>query len=352
MRFSPSSSTKPVVTKTRLALALSALLVLFFAGTLIYRGWLQVPSAGSKTVTITSLEADRLAQTLAEAQVIPSAWSFRFYLLFDGRRDRIKLGGYDLEPGMPYREVVSEIIKGVPKTEVSVRIIEGWTLSDIEKELVSDFGVSATSVQATIGQHLSEKKFAPEWRSEFPFLQALPNDRSLEGYLYPNTYRVWKEQLPEALIRKQLQEFEKQVVSLPLTEKSLPLKSLDEVIRLASIIEKEVPNDADRRIVAGLFLTRLREGMMLQSDATVQYITGSGRARSTTKDLQSTSPYNTYKYKGLPPAPIGQPSLSSIKAVLDPDVRGYRYFLTDEAGKIYYAKTFQEHIQNRAKAGF
>lgn len=328
-------------------------LLVFWLLRILYTGWLQVPDVGPGiSVTIPSNDPEEVANALREANIIPGTVSFRSYLLFDRREARIKAGGYELHPGTPYRDLIGELIAGVPKTEVTVRIIEGWTVSDIEAELVQDFQVSTTAVRAVIGERANGAAFDEAWRDEFFFLKALPEQRSLEGYLFPNTYRVWKEQLPEGLIRKQLQTFQSQVAGLPLTEKSLPLKSLDEVIRLASIIEKEVPNHDDRRIVAGVFLTRLREGMPLQSDATVQYVTQSGRARSTARDLQTASAFNTYKQAGLPPAPISNPSLSSIQAVLDPDVRGYRYFLTDEAGKVYYAKTLQEHTANRRKAGY
>lgn len=338
---------------SRLALAGGAALVVLVIANVVYRGWLQVPDVGPGTpVTISSNEPSRVANALKEVDLIASRWSFRLYLWLDRRASRIKPGGYEIAPGSSYNDIVSELIVGTPKTEVQVRVIEGWTVDDVKAELVQDFGVSSTAVDAALGKSANRGSFAAEWRNEFPFLKPLPENRSLEGYLYPDTYRVWKEQLPEALIRKQLQEFSREVAGLPLTEKSLPLKSLDEVIRLASIVEKEVPSYEDRRLVAGLFLTRLREGMLLQSDATVEYVTNSGRSRSTGKDLQIQSPFNTYRYKGLPPAPISNPSLSAIKAVLDPNVQGYRYFLTDEAGKVYYAKTLQEHAANRAKAGF
>lgn len=293
-----------------------------------------------------------MTHALKEAGVITSSWFFRVYLLFDRRTDRLKAGGYELREGTPYRDIVSEMIRGVPKTEVRVQIIEGWTITDIEKELVTRFGVSATSVRATLGERANERRFAKAWREEFSFLRALPDQRSLEGYLFPDTYRVWQEQLPESLVRKQLEAFERRVIPLSLTEKSAPLVSLDEVIRLASIVEKEVATDEDRRLVAGVFLTRLREGMLLQSDATIEYITRSGRARSTTRDLALRSPFNTYKNKGLPPAPINNPSFSSIQAVLNPDVRGYRYFLTNAEGKVFYGQTLAEHAKNRVKAGF
>ncbi len=326
---------------------------LWCVGVVVYHGWFQVPRVGPGVpIEITSTAPSDVASVLHEAGVIPGTLSFRGYLLFDRREGRMKPGGYEVQPGTPYRELVSQLLVGVPKTEVSVRIIEGWTVSDIEAELVQDFQVSSTAVRAAIGERANRAPFAESWRDEFAFLRDLPEQRSLEGYLFPNTYRVWKEQLPEGLIRKQLQTFQAQVAGLPLTEKSLPLKSLDEVIRLASIVEMEVPNHEDRRIVAGVFLTRLREGMPLQSDATVQYVTQSGRARSTAQDLRTASAFNTYTQRGLPPAPIANPSLSSIQAVLDPDVRGFRYFLTDEQGKVYYGKTFEDHIANRRKAGF
>lgn len=328
-----------------------AFLVVFFL-MVAYRAWWQTAEVRAVPVTVAAVDGSALTAALKEAGIVRNPFLFRVYYAFNWRTDRLKPGGYELHPNAPYAEIIEEVSKGVPKTEVSVKIIEGWTLSDIEQELVQDFGVSATNVRAVIGERADAAAFDSAWKEEFPFLKSLPSGRSLEGYLFPDTYRVWKEQLPEILIRKQLQTFQQRVGSLPLTEKSLPLKSLDEVIRLASIVEKEVPSEADRRIVAGLFLTRLREGMMLQSDATIQYVTRSGRDRSTTADLQTSSEYNTYKRKGLPPGPIGNPSLSSIEAVLNPDVRGYRYFLTDKKGNVYYAKTLQEHANNRTKAGY
>lgn len=334
--------------------ALPFLVIVLVVFRLVYVGWLQVPDVGpGRRVVLTSRDPQDVAQALREAGIIPGALSFRGYLaFFDRREGRIKAGEYELRAGTPYRDLVAELIVGVPKTEVAVRVIEGWTVSDIEAELVQEFQVSSTSVRAAIGERANGASFDPLWREEFSFLKPLPKDRSLEGYLFPDTYRVWKEQLPESLVRKQLQAFEARVAGLSVTEKSLPLKSLDEVLRLASIVEKEVPNHADRRLVAGVFLTRLRERMPLQSDATVQYVTQSGRARSTSADLETASAFNTYKQAGLPPAPIANPSLSSIQAVLDPDIRGYRYFLTDEQGKVYYATTFEGHIANRRKAGY
>lgn len=318
----------------------------------LYHAWFLTPEVGTVSVVIHSTSGAEVTHDLEQAGVVRNPWLFRLYFAVSRRASRLKPGGYELAPNAPYTEILSQLIRGVPKTEVQVKIIEGWTVTDIEHLLVQDFGGTATSIQAQIGRSANREAFDPAWRTEFSFLKTLPSERSLEGYLFPDTYRVWKEQLPEGLVRKQLQTFQSQVASLPLTEKSLPLKSLDEVVRLASVVEKEVATDQDRRLVAGVFLTRLREGMPLQSDATIQYVTQSGRARSTFTDLQIRSDFNTYRKTGLPPAPISNPSLSAIEAVLNPDVRGYRYFLTDKAGKVYYAKTLAEHAQNRVKAQF
>ena len=126
-------------------------------------------------------------------------------------------------------------------------------------------------------------------------------------------------------------------------------KTVHEIITIASIVEREVAGEADRKIVAGIFLRRLREGMPLQSDATVNYVTKGGRARPTYTDLEADSPYNTYRNKGIPPGPISNPGDASIDAVLHPDDQGYRFFLTDDNGKAYYGKNFDEHKQNRRK---
>ncbi|MBP7006122.1 endolytic transglycosylase MltG [Patescibacteria group bacterium] len=327
-------------------------IVIILTVDVLYHAWFLTPEVGTVSVTIQSTSGGDVTRGLAQAGVVRNPWLFRLYFAFNRRTSRLKSGGYELAPNAPYIEILNQLTKGIPKTEVQVKIIEGWTVTDVEHTLVQDFGVAATSVQAQIGRSANRDAFDPAWRSEFSFLKALPSERSLEGYLFPDTYRVWKEQLPEGLVRKQLQTFQSQVASLPLTEKSLPLKSLDEVVRLASIVEKEVATDQDRRLVAGVFLTRLREGMPLQSDATVQYVTQSGRARSTFTDLQIRSDFNTYRKSGLPPAPIANPSLSAIEAVLNPNIQGYRYFLTDKAGKVYYGKTLAEHAQNRIKAQF
>ncbi len=220
-------------------------------------------------------------------------------------------------------------IAAVPaREEVTVRIIEGWTTIEIQKEL-ENFGLD---VQPS--DFLAER-----FAGDFSFLKDLPPGTTLEGYLFPDTYRVWKDELPDGLFRKQLAEF------LEKTE-AFGTSSRDVVI-LASIIEKEVKRDEDRPIVAGIFTNRLSVGMALQSDATLNYIIRSGRDSLNAEELKNKSPYNSYQNRGLPPGPISNPGLASLEAANNPAKTDYWYFLTDKDGIAHFAKTLEGHAANR-----
>ena len=236
--------------------------------------------------------------------------------------------------------------------EVRIQIIEGWSIADLQRLLQETHGIPEDASIRVMGKAGGGAAFDASFRLSFPFLAHLPRGRSLEGYLFPDTYRVWRGQLPIGLVKKELEAFAERIASQALTRESAPLKTLDEVVILASIVEKEVSTPEARNMVAGIFLRRLREGIPLQSDATVNYITHSGRARASAEDLTIKSLYNTYRQRGLPPGPISNPGEVAIQAVLHPTPSPYRYFLTDERGQMYYARTLAEHILNRRKAGF
>lgn len=220
-----------------------------------------------------------------------------------------------------------------PKPDVRITIPEGWDITDING-LLKQYNAE---IPRTIPDPL---------RQQYAFLAALPKNASMEGYLFPDTYRVYPDQLPQALIQKQLDAFAKRALSLT-EEATTQKRTLEDVVILASIVEKEVTAPADRAIVAGIFLNRLRAGIPLQSDATVNYITHAGHARLTAADLATDSPYNTYAHTGLPPGPISNPGDAALDAALHPTKSDYYYFLTDSEGRTYFAKTFAEHQRNR-----
>src|SRR3972149_5513944 len=184
--------------------------------------------------------------------------------------------------------------------------------------------------------------------STYDVLALKQKGADLEGYLYPDTYYVYKDSRPEDLIKKMLDNFENKTKDI-LAEAQVSDKDFHDILTLASIVEREVPKTSERPIIAGLFLKRIQIGMALQSDATVNYVTGKYRLRPTYDDLQVDSSYNTYKNRGLPPSPIGNPSISSIKAVLNPEQSEYLYFLSKPTGETVFSKTLDEHNENKAK---
>jgi UPF0755 protein len=146
-----------------------------------------------------------------------------------------------------------------------------------------------------------------------------------------------------------LDNFDKKLTQDLRDEIARQKKTIFEIVTMASILEKEVQTDEDRAMVADIFWRRLKAGMPLQADSTINYITGKSDSRANLTDIQIDSPYNTYKYPGLPVGPIGNPGLSAIKAAIYPKANGYWYFLTTDDGKVIYAKSFDEHKANKAK---
>jgi UPF0755 protein len=284
--------------------------------------------------------------------VIDSALGYRIYTAF-ARSPKAKPGTYQVQPGTRYSDIAPLLARGPQRKEQEIRVIEGWDLAKQAEQLAAINPAWRATFLGLAGQSGNTAPFDPKWRAEFPFLAPLPSNRSLEGYLFPDTYRVWEDELPESLIRKQLSVFDQRIYQVFKDEPlPAPLKTFDEAVILASIVEKEVQTTKDRAIVAGLFLRRLQEGMALQSDATLTYITGSNRGRATAAELQLESAYNSYKNRGLPPSPIAHPALSALQAVFNPTKTNYRYFLTDKQNNVLYAATFEDHIRNRQRAGY
>lgn len=228
--------------------------------------------------------------------------------------------------------------------ERKMTIIEGWRLKDVAAYLEREGIVEENKFleAAKIGN----------WRDQYAFLKD-PKIKSLEGFLYPDTYNIFTDATADDIIKKLLDEFDDKLTDKMRADLKASNHSLLDAVILASILEREISNkpafDSDREIVADIFWKRLSIGMGLQSDATVNYVTGKTSTRPTLKDLEIDSPYNTYKYRGLPPGPINNPSLASLMAVIYPAKNDYYYFLTDETGKAYFGKTYEEHLSNIRK---
>jgi len=169
-----------------------------------------------------------------------------------------------------------------------------------------------------------------------------------EGYLFPDTYFFLQSTSAAEVVSTLKENFSRRLAPLE-QEIRVYGKSLDEIVIMASILEKEAQTFEDRQKVASILWKRISINMPLQVDASLQYAVGRNTYELTQADLATTSPYNTYKIKGLPPAPIGNPGLESIKAVLSSYPTKYLFFLTDRIGNFYFAETYEKHLSNRKK---
>lgn len=271
-------------------------------------------------------------------------------------------GGFGLYRALKYSQSSQQPPKELKAPEITIRLIEGWTNKEIASYLEKEGIVPAEDFLKAI------KNFNPIGYESFLPKKAKAD---LQGFLYPDTYRLFEslkdrsQNTPQAaaeqIITKLLKNFQ---AKLPEAAESLAKKQgldLYEAVTLASIIEKETGRnsvtdaqrqglDEERKIIAGIFYNRLAISMALQSDATVNYITGKSDPGISEADAKMDSPYNTYQRVGLTPTPICNPSLSSILASLNPTKTDYLYFLHDQkTGKAIYAKTYEEHLQNKQK---
>jgi UPF0755 protein len=186
----------------------------------------------------------------------------------------------------------------------------------------------------------------------FDFLRVLPDNATLEGYLFPDTYRIFKDAAAEDIVVKMLANFDKKLAPETRAEISRQGKTLPEIITMASLIEKEVRGADDMKIVSGIFWNRIKNGQALQSCATLAYVLGVNKAQYSEADTKVDSPYNTYQNRGLPPGPIANPGLNAIIAAVYPVQTDYNFFLTAEvngASKVIYSRTYDEHLRNKGK---
>lgn len=288
----------------------------------------------------------QIAENLQKENLIKSIFYFKYIIWRD--KLNIQAGEYLISPRLSAKDIIKILTSGdVLSQEEQVRIIEGWNLKDIANYLEENNLVSANDFLSLAGARLNNWKFS---FSRPDFLGDAPNSASLEGYLFPDTYRIYKDTTAEEIILKMLSNFGKKLTQEMTEEIKRQKKTVYEIVTMASIIEKEVRTVDDMKIVSGIFWDRLKYGIPLQSDATLSYILDDKVGGHTIKDTKIDSPYNTYKYRDLPPGPIANPGLNAIKAAIYPAYTEYNYFLSDpETGETIYSKTLEEHNINKVK---
>lgn len=223
------------------------------------------------------------------------------------------------------------------------------TLSVVRRILHGQFGLVPLKVTFPEGLNLFElSEIARVHLAQFDSVEFLERGREKEGYLFPDTYLFLSNAKAIDVITTLEETFEAKIKTLE-NDISESGRSLKEIIIMASIVEREVSDPEDRRVVSGILWKRLLMGMPLQVDSTFQYINGKNTYELTADDLKIDSPYNTYKYAGLPPTPISNPGMDAIEATIHPEKTDYLYFLSDKEGITYFGKTFEEHKINREK---
>jgi UPF0755 protein len=327
------------------------LAVIIFIGSFFYfynKVYLSVGRAVEKKTVLVELGDNALVvgEKLDKAGVISGKYYLAFYLWRTGHLHALTAGVYDFTPELKIPEIARIITGGeVASTRVPITFPEGWTAKQVAARLDVN-GFSGNDFLLLVNAPPTELK------DKYPFLKEIPAGKSLEGYLFPDTYYFAKDASVQDILDKMLKNFDAKISPELLSEIDAQKKSLYEILTMASIVEGEVQNDADRKIVAGLFWNRIAIGMTLGSDATLEYVLGTNDKQHSIAQTKIDSPYNTYVYKGLPPGPVSNPSLAAILATINPAKTDFVYFLSDpKTGKTIFSKTFEEHVANKSKYG-
>lgn len=284
--------------------------------------------------------ATEIGEELADKKIIDSAFVFRLYIRYNGLDGKLRPGEYVMNEDMTNGEAASLLMKGPPDRYVTITIPEGFTI-DQEAEVVA----KALKIDKEAFKTLA-KNGSPTLVKEFPFLSTNKTP-TLEGYLFPDTYRFKPKATAEDVIRTQLNQFKKVTEKLDIEGTG---KTVHEIATIASLVEREARVADERPLISAVIQNRLSKGMLLQIDATVQYALPEWKRELTYKDLEIESPYNTYKYPGLPPGPIGAPGLSCLEAAVGPANVSYLYYvIKDDKGHHFFTDDYNEFLKAKEK---
>lgn len=242
----------------------------------------------------------------------------------------------------------------VERPEVTLTIIPGWTLRQVADYLVAQgFASTTDDVYALTGKPAYDYRRVASVLpkiEELKILEDKPAYVSYEGYLAPETYRVFADASVLDILKKLIGQREKEITNEMHADIKKSGKSLYEIMTMASILEKEVQTPQDKAKVADILWRRLAQGWALQVDSSVHYaVDRSGDVFTTDQERDIDSPWNTYKYPGLPLGPIATPGVAAIKAALYPEKNNYWYFLTGKDNTVHYGRTLDEHNTNKYK---
>jgi len=307
----------------------------------------------SEDLSFTVLKDDTsttLAKRLAEQGLIQQEVTFRFYAKFKDMTEGFTPGTYTLNPDMSYDEILSLTRQHASneKQVVKVTFREGLTVYEIAELLEENKVCSADEFLHT----LETENFT------YSFMESIPSNdplrfRKMEGYLFPDTYDFYIGENPVSVAKKFFNNFNNKITASMYEKLEAQGITLDELVTLASIVQKEAGRAKEMYRVSSVFRNRMNSDgafPLLQSDTTTNYIENSIKPYLTEENPELITAYDTYSSYGLPSGPICNPGINALRAALDPAETPYYFFLSDEKGKYYYAKNYTEHQNNAAKA--
>lgn len=260
----------------------------------------------------------KISEELKRVGLVSHPLFFKWFVTMSHTSIKLQAGTFSFLPNSSITSIVFTLIN--PKnSEIQITIPEGFTKAQIKEKLMTVF-------------------------PDFDQIVWDVETKNLEGYLFPDTYRLAKTAtVKDIIVKMQL------TLNRRLSENNIVLSTPHDTLTLASIVEKEVKSPNDMKRVAGVLFNRLKIGMALQVDSTLTYVNQKTSAQLTTEDLKSASLYNTYTHKGLPPTPISNPGMNAILAVMHPTASNDLYFLTRSDGTAVFARTHAEHVRNKEK---
>ncbi|MCJ7512742.1 MAG: endolytic transglycosylase MltG [Anaerolineales bacterium] len=301
------------------------------------------PSAMAEITVLPGDSAETIIQRLKDAQIVQDPALLRAYLRSYGLDTRIQAGRYALSGEMSITQL-AEALQLAMVSQSRLTVPEGWRLEQIAEALPLE----------GIGFASPDFMQAAQQADGLQEVLGLPSAPSAEGFLFPDTYALGAGTTAEQLVNTMLATFDKRVTPSLRAGFEKQGLSLAQAVVLASIVEREAIVPDERPLIAAVFLNRLQQGIRLEADPTVQYALGRQadgmwwKAPLTLADLELESPYNTYRYSGLPPGPIANPGLSSLQAVAEPAETEFLFFRAtcDGSGRHLFASTFDDHLSN------
>ena len=276
-----------------------------------------------------------ISENLEKNELIKNKYFFQIYAVLTAKYKNLKAGFYYLSPSMNIFEITKKLSQG-KNLQIKITIPEGFTIKQIEERLISKLKTQNSKPQL-------KTENLKSFKDEFTFLKEIPDGATLEGFLFPDTYFFEPNIKQEEIINIFLKNFDKKINQELRQEIKNQGKTIFDIITMASLLEKEVKTIQDKKMVSGILWKRLEYSIPLQVDATIIYITEKKTTKISKQETQIDSPYNTYKYLGLPFGPICNPGIESIEAAIYPEQSNFWYYLSTPDGETIFSQTLEAH---------